>query len=111
MEVDATEDSKGPDKLRIRVTEAEKARLKAEAAAAQLSLNEYCRRKLLGKALHRGIELAQLGAIRALAQAISDQRLGADSSSVIAALEREMLQLELKMMSDDAGGADDRQAQ
>lgn len=100
-----------PDKLRIRVSAAEKARLKAEAEAAQLSLNEYCRRKLLGRPLHRGLELAQVGAIRDLAQAIRDQRLGAASDSVISALEREMLELEVKMMSDGSGGSDDRQAQ
>lgn len=100
-----------PDKLRIRVSALEKERLKAEADAAQLSLNEYCRRKLLGRPLHRGLELAQLAAIRGLAQAIRDQRLGAASDAVISALEREMLDLEVKMMSDDSGGSDDRQAQ
>lgn len=99
-----------PDKLRIRVSAAEKARLKAEADAAQLSLNEYCRRKLLGRPLHPGLELAQLGAIRALAQAIRDQRLGAESDAVIRALERDMLELEVKMLGDEPDSADDRQA-
>lgn len=100
--------TKVPDKLRLRVSAEEKARLKAEADAAQLSLTEYCRRKLLGKPLHRGLELAQLGAIRALAQAIRDQRLGAESDAVIKALERDMLELELKMLGDDPDSADDR---
>ncbi|XAI95170.1 hypothetical protein [Dolichospermum phage Dfl-JY14] len=98
MSDDTKSPGAAPDKLRIRVTAAEKARLQGEAAAAGISLAELIRRRVLGKPVPRGLEVAQLSALRALAQAILDRRVGTESDVVLQHIEADMLRIEVESL-------------
>lgn len=86
------------EKLKIRLTAAEKTRLQGEAVAAGISVSELLRRRVLGKPVPRGIEVAQLSALRALAQAILDRRVGTESDEVLRHIEADMLRIEIESL-------------
>lgn len=101
--------SRRPEKVRVRLSDAEKERVQAQAAAAGVSVNEFCRRRLLGRPIYKDIELAKIGAFRALAQAILDRRVGTESDVILGELDRAMLECEATSIG-DASLSDDRQA-
>jgi hypothetical protein len=109
MTDDVQSSAKALEKLRVRVSAAEKLQLQSEAAAVQLSLNEFCRRRLLGKPTSRAMEVAQLGALEMLAQAIRERRVGHESDAVLRQIESDIVAIEVASLSRE-GAAGDRQA-
>ena len=104
-----TSDEKAADKLRVRLSAAEKRQLQSEAKAVQLSLNEFCRRRLLGKPTNRSPDVARLGALEMLAQAIRERRVGHESDEVLRRIDADIIAIEVASLSRE-GAFDDRQA-
>lgn len=102
MSREAKSKSEAVEKLKIRVTAAEKTRLQSEAAAVGISVSELLRRRVLGKPIPRGTEVAQLSALRALAQAILDRRVGTESDEVLRHIEADMLRIEIESLRGEA---------
>lgn len=92
--------SKRAEKLRVRLSNAEKERVQAQAAAAGLSVNEFCRRRLLLRPIYKDIELAKIGAFRSLAQAILDRRIGTESDAILRELDRAILECRAASIDD-----------